>query len=76
MKDEKTVTLGDPITHETKEVRLVLIDRFMISKAIKKVKKWLLSIITGENNFIRRNIFHVTNSFPLRKPFPPENFPR
>ena len=26
VKDEKTVTLGDPITHETKEVRLVLID--------------------------------------------------
>ena len=76
MQDEKTVTLGDPITNETKEVPLVLIDWFMISKAIKKVKKWLLSIITGENNFIRRNIFHVTNSFPLRKPFPPENFPR
>ena len=26
VKDEKTVTLGDPITHETKEVPLVLID--------------------------------------------------
>ena len=48
-KDEETVTLDDPITTETKEVPVVTIDWFMILKATKKVKKWLLSNITGEN---------------------------
>ena len=37
-KDEETVTLDDPITNETKEVPVVIIDWFMILKAIKKSK--------------------------------------
>ena len=41
-KDEETGTLDDPMTNETKEV---IIDWFMILKAIK----WLLSNITEEN---------------------------
>ena len=35
-KDEKTVTLDNPITNKTKEVPFVIIDWFMILKAIKK----------------------------------------
>ena len=41
--------------NETKEVTVVIIDLFMILKAIKKVKKWLLSNVTGEN-FRRRKV--------------------
>ena len=37
-KDEETVTLDDPITNETKEVPVVIIDWFMILEAIKKSK--------------------------------------
>ena len=38
-KDEETVTLDDLITNETKEGPVVIIDWFMILKAIKKSKK-------------------------------------
>ena len=44
-KEEKTVTLNNPITNETNKVPVVVID----IKSNKKVKKWLLSNITGEN---------------------------
>ena len=37
-KDEETVTLNNPITVKTKEVPVLIIERFMISKAIKKSK--------------------------------------
>ena len=35
-KDEEIVTLDEPITNEIKEVPVVIIDWFMILKAIKK----------------------------------------
>ena len=38
MKNEEPVTLDDPITNETKEVPVVIIDWFIILKAIKKSK--------------------------------------
>ena len=38
-KDEETVTLDNLITNETKEVLVVIIDWFMILKAIRKSKK-------------------------------------
>ena len=37
-KGEETVALDDPITNETKEVPVVIIDWFVILKAIKKSK--------------------------------------
>ena len=37
-KDEETVIWDDPITNETKEVAVVIIEWFMISKAITKSK--------------------------------------
>ena len=37
-KDEETVIWDDPITNETKEVPVVIIEWFMISKAITKSK--------------------------------------
>ena len=37
-KDEETVTLDGPIINETKEVPIVIINWFMILKAIKKSK--------------------------------------
>ena len=37
-KDEETVTINNPITIKTKEVPVLIIERFMISKAIKKSK--------------------------------------
>ena len=37
-KDGETVILNDPITNETKEVSVVIIEWFMISTAIKKSK--------------------------------------
>ena len=37
-KDEETVTLDDLITNETKEVPVLIIDWFMILKAMKKSK--------------------------------------
>ena len=37
-KDEETVTLGDPITNETKEVPVVVMDWFIILKAKKESK--------------------------------------
>ena len=38
-KDEETVTLDDPITNETKEAPVVIIDWFMVLKVTKKSKK-------------------------------------
>ena len=49
MRKMKKLSLDVPITSETKEVPVVIIDWFMKLKAIKKVKKWLLSNINGEN---------------------------
>ena len=37
-KDEETVAWDDPITNETKEVPVVIIEWFMIPKAITKSK--------------------------------------
>ena len=37
-KDEETVTLDDPITNETKEVPVVVMDWFIILKAKKESK--------------------------------------
>ena len=37
-KGEEIVALDDPITNETKEVPVVIIDSFMILKTIKKSK--------------------------------------
>ena len=37
-KDEETETLDDPITNETKEVHVAIIDLFVVLKAIKKSK--------------------------------------
>ena len=71
-KDEETVTLDDPITNETKEVPAVIIDWFVILKTIKKVKKWLLSNMTGQivrreksdEIFSRRWIIFSDENFP------------
>ena len=38
-KDEETVTLDDPITNQTKEAPVVIIDWFMVLKVTKKSKK-------------------------------------
>ena len=64
-KEEKTVTLNNPITNETNKVPVVVID----VKSNKKVKKWLLSNITGENFHQGKvtKIFHVTNNFSRQK---------
>ena len=37
-KDEETVTLDDPITNETKEVPVVVMDWFIMLKATKESK--------------------------------------
>ena len=37
-KDEETETLDDPITNETKEVHVAIIDLFVVLKAIKRSK--------------------------------------
>ena len=37
-KDKETVALDDPITNETKAVPVIIIDWFMILKAIKNSK--------------------------------------
>ena len=64
-KEEKTVTLNNPITNETNKVPVVVID----VKSNKKVKKWLLSNITGENFHQGKvtKIFQVTNNFSRQK---------
>ena len=64
-KEEKTVTLNNPITNETNKVPVVVID----IKSNKKVKKWLLSNITGENFHQGKvtKIFQVTNNFSRQK---------
>ena len=64
-KEEKTVTLNNPINNETNKVPVVVID----IKSNKKVKKWLLSNITGENFHQGKvtKIFHVTNNFSRQK---------
>ena len=47
-KDEETVTLNNPITIKTKEVPVLIIERFMISKAIKKSKNGYSQIELGK----------------------------
>ena len=76
-KDEETVTLDDPITNETKEVPVVIIDWFMILKAIKKIKKLLLSNITGENFHQEKatKYFPGEELFSPTKVFPDKVFP-
>ena len=70
-KDEETVTLDDPITSETKKVPVVIIDWFMILKAIKKSK-----MVTLKYNWGKLSLGKTHEIFSgWRVIFPDEVFP-
>ena len=58
-KSKNTATLDDPITNETKAVPVVIIDWFMILKAIKNSK-----LVTLGEDFRQGK---VTKNFPSDK---------